>query len=72
MSRATGAGGAANDLSADEMLKKAVAFLRKALKLIDAAGAQPELSARVQEALDAVAEYRLHGAAAHSQSVRPR
>jgi hypothetical protein len=26
----------------------------------------------VQEALDAVAEYRLHGAAAHSQSIPPR
>jgi hypothetical protein len=46
-------------VSVDERIEAAMALLRRALDLIDAAKAPRELAARVQEALDALAEYRL-------------
>jgi hypothetical protein len=49
----------ANDASADERMEAAVALLTRVLDLLDSTDAPAELAARVQEALDAVAEYRL-------------
>lgn len=58
MSAAMHTDASANDASADEKMETAGALLKRVLDLLDSAEAPPELAARVQEALDAVAEYR--------------
>lgn len=41
-----------------ELIQRAIALISEALDLLDRSGAPPEVAARVQEAIDAVEEYR--------------
>lgn len=61
MSAALSAGAEGKGASAQNDLDGALKLLARAIEVLDSVGAPPELAARVQEALDAVAEYRSSG-----------
>jgi hypothetical protein len=50
--------GAGRNGARDEAATKVLALLRRALDILDRRGAPPEIAARVQQAADAVEEWR--------------